>query len=155
MEKQAIVSWHAMGYTGNEIVEKAKEELNIDISQPLVVFYSHTEKWQPLIKKIREAHMSDLASIAGSHKKVRLRRQEKIYDKAISKNKYDLALRATEAQRREMEEGNINLTLNQFNVLSDDELEAKKMEVMNRIKLLANKGVVDVVSSDKRETTGT
>src|SRR3990167_9215951 len=96
--------------------------------------------------------MSDLASIAGSHKKVRLSRQEKIYDKAIGKNKYDLALKATEAQRREMEEGNINLTLNQFNVLSDDELETKKMEVMNRIKLLSqNKGVIDVVSANKTE----
>ena len=153
-EKQMVVSWYAMGLSSYEVVEKAKEELNIDISPFQVRVYSHTEKWQPLIKKVREAHMQDLASIGGSHKKVRLQRHEKIYDKAIGKNKYDLALKATEAQRKEMEEGNVTLTLNQFNVLSDDELEFKKNEVMNRIKLLANKGVIDVISTDKREATG-
>ena len=77
-----------------------------------------------------------------------------VFGNDIGKNKYDLALKATEAQRKEMEEGNVTLTLNQFNVLSDDELEFKKNEVMNRIKLLANKGVIDVVTSDKREATG-
>lgn len=154
-EKQMMVSWFATGLTNGEIVERAREELNVEVSAIQVAQYTRAEKWQPLIKKIRESTMNDLASVAGSHKKVRLQRHEKIYDKAVSKNKFDLALKATEAQRKEMEEGNINLTLNQFNVLSDEELEHKKMEVMQRIKLLSQKGgVLDVVSTDKANSTG-
>ena len=156
MEKQTVISWYAMGFSPSEVIEKAKEELNIKISASQISNYSTKEKWKPLIKKIREATMNDLASVSGSHKKVRLQRHEKIYDKAIVRNKFDLALRATEAQRKEMEEGQVNLTLNQFNILSDDELKEKHNEVLNRIKLLSqhnqNKGVIDVVSADKTET---
>lgn len=143
-EKQLMVSWHAMGFTPSEIVEKAKDEMNISISSIQVHQYTKAEKWQALIKKVREETMQDLASVAGSHKKVRLQRHEKVYDKAISKNKFDLAIKATEAQRKEMEEGNISLTLNQFNILSDEELKHKHEEVLTRIKNLSNKGVIDV-----------
>lgn len=153
-EKQMMVSWHAMGFTPSEIVEKAKDELNISITAMQVYKYTQATKWQPLIKKIRESTMQDLASVAGSHKKVRLQRHEKIYDKAIGKNRFDLAMKATEAQRKEMEEGNISLTLNQFNILSDEDLKAKHEEVLTRIKNLSNKGVLDVVSADKANTTG-
>ena len=154
-EKQLIVSWHAMGHSPSEIQEKVREELNASVATMTIHQYTQAAKWQPLIKKVREETMQDLASVSGSHKKVRLQRHEKIYDKAIGKNKFDLALKATEAQRKEMEEGNVTLTLNQFNVLSDDELEHKKNEVMKRIQLLSQKGgVIDVISTNKTETVG-
>lgn len=137
-DKQIVVSLWASGLTPSEVVEQARLEHNIKISYAQVNQYSHAAKWQPLIKKIKEATYSDLSSIAGSHKKVRLARHEKVYDRAISKNKLQIAMKATEYQRREMEgdSTNVSLTMNQFNVLSDDELEYKKKQVMERIKLI-------------------
>lgn len=155
-DKQMIVSLWASGLTPSEVQERAREEFNIDISIQQILKYSKQDKWQPLIKKIRQETFSDIASVAGSHKKVRLERGEKVYEKAITKGKLDLALKATESQRKEMEGGGdtVNLTLNQFNVLSDEELEFKQKEVMERIKRLTSKGVTIEQSTNEGKATG-
>lgn len=149
LDKQMIVSLWASGLTPSEVIERAREEFNIEVSVMQVHQYSKAEKWQPLIKKIRQETFNDLAAVAGSHKKVRLGRHEKIYEKAIKKNDLKHALAATEGQRKEMEGGGdtLSITLNQYNVLSDDELEAKKKEVMEKI-ARTQKGVIDVKPAD-------
>jgi len=155
-DKQMIVSLWASGLTPTEVVDRAREEFNIQISTYQVVQYSKAEKWQPLIKKIRQETFADLGAVAGSHKRVRLERHEKVFEKAIKKGDLKNSLAATEAQRKEMEGGGdtVNLTLTQFNVLSDDELEFKKKEVMERIQRMSNKGVIDVKPTDKGTTAG-
>ncbi len=137
-EKQMIVAWFATGQTPSECAERAKEELNVEVSSHQVYLYSRAEKWQELIRKIRNETMSDIASVAGSHKKVRLERHEKVFDKALKKGSLKDAIAATEHQRKEMEGAGdmVNLTLNQFNVLNDEELEFKKKEIMEKIKLI-------------------
>jgi len=143
-EKQMIVSWFATGLSLSECAQRAKDELNVEISPMQISKYTRGEKWQALIKSVRKATMDDLAEVAGSHKKVRLSRHERVYDKAIKKNDLKNAMLATENQRKEMEEQSINLTLNQFNILSDEELKLKHQEVLERIKNISNKGAIDV-----------
>lgn len=153
-DKQMIVSLWASGLTPTEVVDRARDDFNIEISSSQVVRYSKAEKWQSLIKKIRQETFSDIAAVAGSHKRVRLDRQEKVYEKAIKKGDLKHSLAATEAQRKEMEGGgDFSVTLNQFNILSDEELEFKKEEVLKRI-ALKSKGVIDVKPTTKREATG-
>ena len=145
-DKQLIVALWAGGLTPSEVQERALEEFNITVSKSQIFKYGRAQKWQALIKKIKTETMNDVASVAGSFKKVRLSRAERIYEKAMSSSKPKLkeALAATEHQRKEMEgSGDFNITMNQFNVLSDDELEFKKKEVMQRIAQL-NKGVITV-----------
>lgn len=139
-DKSMMVSWMALGFTRSEIQERAREELNVEISQVQLYKYYTSEKWKPLIQKIRNDNMNDIASVAGSHKKVRLDRAERIFDKALKRNKFKEALSATEHQRKEMEGAGdmVNLTMNQFNVYTDDELEHKKKEVLERIKLISD-----------------
>lgn len=155
-DKQMIVSLWASGLTPTEVVDRAREEFNIQISTTQVLQYSKAQKWQSLVKKIRQESFADLAAVAGSHKKVRLERHEKVFEKAFKKGDLKNSLAATESQRKEMEGGGdtVNLTLTQFNVLSDDELEFKKKEVMERIQRMSNKGVIDVKPTDKREAAG-
>lgn len=143
-DKQLIVSLWAAGLTPTEIVERARTEHNIKVTIQQIYSYSKALKWQPLIKKIRQETYSDLASVAGSHKKVRLQRHETIYEMALKKKDLKHALAATENQRKEMEGGgDFNLTMNQYNLLSDEELEFKKKEVMERI-ARSQKGVIQI-----------
>jgi len=136
-DKQIIVSTFASGLTPTETSDRMREEFNIEVSPQVVSQFSRTEKWQPLIRKIREAHMNDLAAVSGSHKRVRLERHEKVYEKALKKGDLRNAIASTIEQRKEMEgDGNINMTLNQFNTMTDDELEHKKKLVMERIQLI-------------------
>ena len=143
-DKQLIVSLWASGLTPSEVVEQAKTDYNMKLSISQVIKYSKSEKWQKLIKKIRQEVMSDLASVAGSHKKVRLQRHEKIYEKAYKVGDLRNAISATEHQRVEMEGGGDSVTMNQYNFLSDEELAEKKKEVLSRIQLIQNKGVLTI-----------
>lgn len=157
LDKQLVVSLYATGLTPSEVIERARLEHNIEISVSQVHAYSKAEKWQPLIKKIREKHLDDISSVAGSHKKVRLQRGEQIYDKAIGKNKLDIALKAVESQRKEMEDGaSVHLTLNQFNMLSDEELILKQKEALEKVQRLSQKkGVIIEQSANQTEAAGT
>lgn len=157
MDKQLMVAMHAQGVTSSEIVERMRLEHNIHVSISQVYKYAHSPKWLPTIRKIREKYLEDISSVAGSHKKVRLQRGENIYDKAIGKNKLDLALKAVEAQRKEMEDGaSVHLTMNQFNMLSDDELVMKQREALEKIKRLSQmKGIISEQPTNQAEATGT
>ena len=158
LDKQYMVTCLATGMSATEVARLVEHERGIIVSQQNVWAYGQAEKWQPLMRKIRQEVMSDLASISGSHKKVRLERAEKVYDKAIDRGKLDIALKATEHQRKEMEEqsGSINLTLNQFNVLSDDELQLKQKEVLDKIQRLSQKkGITLVEPANKTEAART
>ena len=136
-DKQIIVSIFASGCTPTETSDRVREEFNIEVNPTVIAQYGRSEKWQPLIRKVREAHMNDLAAVSGSHKRVRLERHEKVYEKALKKGDMRNAITATVEQRKEMEgDGSINMTLNQFNTMSDDELEHKKKVVMERIELM-------------------
>ena len=156
-EKQIAVSLWATGLTSPEVVERMREEHNVSISVVQVLKYTQAEKWQALIRKIKQETYADLASIAGSHKKVRLSRGEKVYEKAIKKGDLKHALAATESQRKEMEGAGdtLHLTLNQFNVLSDDELQVKHREALEKVKRLTEKkGITLVQPTNQAETTG-
>ena len=152
-EKQIIVSWFASGHSVSECVDKARDELNVNLDHSTITQYTHQQKWQELIKTVRKNTMDELSDIAGSHKKVRLSRHERVYDKAMKKNDLKNAMVATENQRKEMEEQSVNLVLNQYNILSDDELKSKHKEVMERISNLTTKGVIDVKPTNKTEAT--
>lgn len=154
-DKQIIVSLWASGLTPTEIMQRAKAEFNIKVSVGQIYQYSKALKWQPLIKKIKQETYSDLASVAGSHKKVRLQRHESIYEMAVKKKDLKHALAATENQRKEMEGGgDFNLTLNQFNGLSDEELEIKKKEAYEKLARI-QKGVIQIEqSTDQANSVG-
>ena len=136
-EKQMIVALIGQGHTPSEIIETMKENYGIKVSDTQIYKYKNSEKWKPLIKKISDAHMADLASVPGFNKKVRLSRHEKIYDKAMKNGKLKDAISATVEQRKEVE-GDINNSVvnNTLNIYSDEELDFKKKQVMERIRLM-------------------
>ena len=136
-DKQIVVAMFAAGLTPTETSNRAREEHHIQVSPPVIANFAKSAKWQPLIRRIRVAHMNDLTAVAGSYKKVRLERHDRIYEKAMKKGDMRNAISATVEQRKEMEgDGTVNMTLNQFNSMSDDELEHKKTLVLERIQLM-------------------
>lgn len=119
----------------DEINEYFISNYRINITNSLVYQYKRTKKWQPIINKLREKYLLAQSEVAMSHKRVRLDRREKIYQKAVKKDDLKTALNAVQGSQEEMEErGGININFNQYNSLSDQELEEKKSEILERIK---------------------
>lgn len=152
-QKLLIVTMIAKGMTPHEIVEEAKAKHNMDVKVGTISDYRHAIKWQPIIKKIREEHYANVAEVAGSHKRVRLDRRERIYDKAVKKGDLKTALSAVTGSKDEMEDkstaGHLNLTLNQYNLMSDEEIEFRKNELLKK---LSAKQVIDMPKENANES---
>jgi hypothetical protein len=152
--KDYILRGIAKYVTPSDIVEQVQDIFRISITPSLVTAYKSTKKWQPIISKYRQEYLATLEDVPMSHKKVRLERVEKLYEKAKTKGNVRELLTTIEHSRKEMEgDGIHSLTLNQYNIMSDEELEAKREWLLDKIKKAKSKEIIDVpskASEDKR-----
>ena len=137
-------------YTDSEVIEYLMENHKVTINSSSVQSYRKSQKWATLITAERQKFLADISDIPGSHQKVRLRRADRIYQKAIVKDDFKAALSATEHQRRETDEksgARIDLTLNQFNMMSDEDIQHRREELLDFIQHQKNKEIIDVKES--------
>ena len=113
------------------------------------------KKWIPLHQKARKEYLATIENAAGFHKRTRIDRAERVYDRAVARGNLTAQLQAIDHQRREVEEekivfGGISLTLQQINLMSDEDIKHRKQELLSMLK---TKEVVDVkpVEQEKKE----
>ena len=122
----------------DEINEYFFTEYKITLSGPLIYQYKRTPKWKPIIKKLREKYLLGEEEVAGRHKRVRLDRADKIYNKAFTKGDLRTALQANRDSQEMVEgknvrEGDLSISFNQYNGLSDDEIKERMKEVTQKL----------------------
>lgn len=122
-----------------EINEYFVKNYSLTISQNLIYQYRRTEKWKPIIKKLREKYLLDVDEVAGNHKRVRLERAEKIFNKAMKdgdlKNALSANKQALEEKIADRKSSDVpNVTYNQYLYLTDDEIKEKLSELMTKAK---------------------
>ena len=143
-EKMEIIVMIAQGMSPTEIVHETQERFGKSVSKTELIQYKQTDKWRPIIQKLKADFMANLSETAISHKRVRLERVEKVYDKAIEMGQLKLGLSSLEHARKEMEEkqsGVTNIQVNQYSGLTSEELQARKAQILER---MAKKQVIDV-----------
>jgi len=110
-------------------------------------------------EKLREKYLLEEDEVASKHKRVRLDRADRIFNKAEKKGDLRTALQANR-DAQEMVEGkqhgggDLSLTFNQYNGLSDDEIKERMKEVtakLSRITIDAPKGATDGPSGKSEE----
>lgn len=146
-EVNFILKCIAEFWTYPQTIGVFKERFGKDFHKNTYYFYANSEKWFPVIEKIRNKEMSKLSNVAGFHKYVRLKRSDVIHDKCMDKGDESTALRAVEQSRKEVEgDKNSGDTYNslqiQFNAMSDEEIEKRKEQLLNYLK--KNKQIVDI-----------
>lgn len=123
--------------TVREINEYFVPTHKVTISPSLINQYKRTQKWKPVIKKFREKYLLSTDEIGGTHKKVRLDRADRIYENAYTKKDYRLALQANRDMHEMVEgknnSGDLNMTINQYNVLDDEELKIRISEARQKL----------------------
>lgn len=113
----------------------------------IYLMFRKGSEWHKKMEIIREEYLREIGQVAGAHKRVRVERMDKVQTTAIEKDDFSAAVSANKELRSEMEPiEHSNSTFiqqnNQFNfhVLNDEELEAKRVEVMKKIQQLEHKG---------------
>ncbi len=156
-----IVTCIAHMMSTQEIRDAFKEQFGIEFENAsnLIGNYKRTAKWKSIIDKTRVKYLADMEDVPGFHKKVRLRRHERVYEGALKKGDYKNAISATEHQRKEIEgdSSTLNLSLynNKFNIFTDEELSQKHLEALEKVKRLSEKKGALNESTTQTITIGT
>lgn len=121
-----------------EIISLIEEEHNLKVSSSSISQYKKENK--ELIEKLRTNFLSTINDVPIAQKRIRLERTDELY--AVSQElkggeKVNLSLKCLKEAREEVEgAGSSNITFqqfNQYNKLSDDELQEKLKEVEEKI----------------------
>ena len=124
------------GWTNSEIKQHMLEVHEIKITPNNIEQIRHGEKWKPVIKQVREAYIGGIHDVAGSHKRVRLERAERMYDKAVSKGDIKTGLATIEQQRKEFDKHESNqfvILQQQYSFMSDEEIEERKKILVEKV----------------------
>ncbi len=137
-DKMLIITMIAQFYPEAKIISEFAEKTSQSISMTTVRHYKHAAKWQRAIERIREQYLMAVGQVAGAHKRIRMERYERLYRIAYNSGKYGEARKIISDQRVEMEgskEGGptLNVSFQQLNLLSDEELEKRRQDVIKQL----------------------
>lgn len=155
--RRKIISYIAQCKTNREVKALVKSEMGMDIGDRQLALYRSSKKWKPIIAKEREEYLNNIMDVPGFHERIRLERADKIYEGAVASDDLELALKATEQQRKELKEksgkdGSTNFIFQQFNNMSEEELSDKYNQALIKIESAKRKQKVIEV---KEATDGT
>jgi hypothetical protein len=121
-----------------EVQKFISDEFGKDISLNGIKHYLKAKKWGRMIDRFRQEFVAPIMSIPVSHKFIRLKRLEGLYQATSGSGALKECITVLRDARAEIEgsKGNQsgNLFLTQINMLSDDQLKEKHQEVMKRIR---------------------
>lgn len=136
-QRKLILEMIAHMKTPREIQRDFKKLYDIDLPYQSIVSLRNTKRSRQFIADERERFLVRIEDVPGYHKRVRMERREFIYETALVTGDYKSALTAVKHQEEEIETknrgNNYSLTLNQYNNLNDDELEARRQDLMKTI----------------------
>lgn len=129
-----------------EVGDAFKEKFGFEIYEPakLLYNYRHTKKWKSTIEEIRRKYLADLSAVAGSHKRVRLDRADRIYKRAYARNEIQsdsVALASIDHQKREFEKYEdvmLDNLRDKYAYMSKDEVSELKVKALLKLKEISN-----------------
>ena len=139
-EKMFVITCAASFMKSNRIREEFAKRYSKYLTDParVVARLKEFKIWLTAFEKCRHDYVSNLEEVAGYHKRVRLDRLDHLHDKALEDGDTKEARSAVEALRRETEEqvilSGVSLTLQQINLMSDDEINRKRIELLEFLK---------------------
>jgi hypothetical protein len=134
-----------------QIKYELERKYQVSVSEQNLHEYKRSPRWAEMLSKFRRKYTEGLDSVPGYHKRVRLERMERVYQKADSSDDLKNSIAVTEHQRKEVEgDGNKHVGDNiliQFKGMSDDELQKELQNTIEYVKKLEAKNkplVIDV-----------
>lgn len=142
-ERYVIVSMLARCYSNTEIKNEIMTRFQKNIDVALLQQYKRTKKWVAVITKLREEYLIDVPMANTAHKRVRLERLDRIYDRAVENGDLKNQLSSTTQAWKEMEgnkkDGDTtnvfwnNPVYQQINALSTEELIKRQQEATKKL----------------------
>lgn len=135
-----------------DIKEDFEKTSGKTIAAQTIVDYSKTEKWQPIIEKLRDDYNKAMYDVPLFHKRKRLDELQKHYDRHMNSGKWKEAQSVLRDARDEVDQkfGDVSFhftNVTQYNEMSDEQIAEEKGKILEQLdraqrmkKLLENKG---------------
>jgi len=149
-EKVEVCRWIGTFHSPSWICAKIHQEFGKSLRYQSVLEYFSSSKWAPLVGRFRQEYISQIMEVPIYHKKVRLERLQALLDKVEEelegvqrvvgrRRKRKEILVILRSAREEVEkyrspqgrEAGISI---QYQSMSDEELSARKKEILERLK---------------------
>ena len=149
MELVKRIAWF---WSPTEIQEDLQKTTGKRISIPTIMNYGKTEKWQPIIEKLRDDYNKAMYEVPLFHKRKRLDELQKHYDKHMSSNSWKEAQAVLRDVRDEVDQkfGDVSFhftNVTQYNEMTDEQIAQEKSKILDQLdraqrmkRLLENKG---------------
>lgn len=144
-EEQKLFLVGCLGHcmSPSEVAEAFKEtyKMPLDNYQSVLTHYRCNPKWKRMIDEIKVKYLADVNAVAGAHKRVRLERADRIYDRAYKRNtdrSDTVALSTIDLQKKEFdkhEASTVNILFQQYNHMSPEEVTARKKWLSEKLQL--------------------
>ncbi len=133
-----ICNLYAQYKTATEIQKLLKEVHNFNMTPQTI--NKIAKKNEKTIERLREKYLNDLMSVPIAQEKIRLERDEELYNLALTiENKKDrvgtalTCLKEAREETKKVDHSQNFIQFNQFNSLSDEELLEKKRRLEDKI----------------------
>ena len=146
-EQHQVCVWYAQFYTPTEITRLIKEKFGKTIAINNIWQYARTNKWRPLIERLRQEWALGVMDLPLAHKRGRLEKLVTLLERSERNQVIDEYRRIEQCVeilheiRAEMEAGKTQFTnvyLTTIHNYTDEELLRRRDEVLERIKRLGD-----------------
>ena len=146
-EQHQVCVWYAQFYTPTEITRLIKEKFGKTIAINNIWQYARTNKWRPLIERLRQEWALGVMDLPLAHKRGRLEKLVTLLERSERNQAIDEYRRIEQCVeilheiRAEMEAGKTQFTnvyLTTIHNYTDEELLRRRDEVLERIKRLGD-----------------
>lgn len=153
-QREQIAMRLAMFEPYDVIAEWASKTFNRKVTVRSISKYVSSPTVKALVKRFREEYDKRLFEVEYASKRRRIERLSKVADRLEEKEDYRGVTESMRAIREEVEgrkSEHVNIyQYNQFNSLSDEELENRKLEIIQRIQRLQSQKLL----ADSRNSNG-
>lgn len=140
VQQEDLIRLIAQGLTMTQVMDVFEESTGIKLSIGTINDYRFTKKWRPFLDAERDKFLNRIDLLDGSHKAVRVRRMEHVFEKGLKKGDLKVAISANEQIRKEfVQDGDTTVLLNspiyaQFNTLTNEELLKRQKDATEKLR---------------------
>lgn len=133
-------------YESNEEILDWSKKKNLRIGRTTIEHYRNSQKWGAFIRKVRHEYANSLLEVPIANKRKRLERLEDMYQIFYTSGHYKEAVVTLGAAREELETKRGDVTnyvfnqYNQYNNLTDEEIEQKMIILADQLKTIRRNG---------------
>ena len=140
-----------------EVMSYIKNDLKKDITEQAIrqAFLKDGARWNKIMLQMRQQYLAAAMEEPIAHRRIRLKRYDELYQKAVEQGKVSAAKACLDSAREEFTAAKApsigNILFAQINNMSDSELKNEQQRLLEKLEKMGKKSRLEVINAQPRE----